>query len=133
MSCCQHCKGFYIILYIVHNRTGTTSTICTCVVNTLPRVHNIKREESALLQYSPYKRESQSYDAIPIVTLVGQACIQRLLMFVDKLSLSLLIILTVTAVATIGAVVVVAGHWSTGAKEVLGPHALNNVQYHNFN
>ena len=102
------------------------------MVNTLPRVHNIKREESALLQYSPYKRKSQSYDAIPIVILVGQACIQRLLMFVDKLSLSLLIILTVTDVATIGAVVV-AGHWSTGAKEVLGLHALNNVQYHSFN
>ena len=35
----------------------------------------MKREESVLLQYTLYKRESQSYDAIPIVTynvLVGQ-------------------------------------------------------------
>ena len=34
----------------------------------LPRVHNIKREESVLLQYSLYKPISRSYDAIPIVT-----------------------------------------------------------------
>ena len=32
------------------------------------RVHNAKREESVLLQYNLYKLESQSYDAIPIVT-----------------------------------------------------------------
>ena len=30
------------------------------------RVHNIKREESVLLQYSLYKYELQSHDAIPI-------------------------------------------------------------------
>ena len=47
----------------------------------ISRVHNnYKREESVLLQYSLYKRESQSYDVIPIVTfnvLVGQACTQH--------------------------------------------------------
>ena len=45
----------------------------------ISRVHNIIGGESILLQYSLYKRESRSYDAIPIVTfnvLVGQAFAQ---------------------------------------------------------
>ena len=40
----------------------------------ISRVHNIKREESVLLQYSLYKRESQSYDAILIVTFNVLVC-----------------------------------------------------------
>ena len=40
----------------------------------------MKREKSVLLQYSLCKRESQSYDAVPIDTfnvLVGQECTQH--------------------------------------------------------
>ena len=70
--------GYYYILLLqcinTHERKHRENTE-NCHVS--PRVHNIKREESVLLQYSLYKCESQSYDAIPIVTfnvLVGQAC-----------------------------------------------------------